>query len=86
MAYKGNSSSVVGSYQSGQWYRIAITLDTDAQRYSLDVDGQRVITDAAFRNAMPGVASIAWYANANERGSVHIDDVSVEAVTPQLAV
>ncbi|MCH7232254.1 right-handed parallel beta-helix repeat-containing protein, partial [Glycomyces sp. L485] len=79
LAYQGNSSSVVGSYQSGQWYRIAITIDTDAQSYSLDVDGQRVVTDAAFRNAMPGVAQIAWYANANERGSAHIDDVSVDA-------
>ncbi|WP_205328499.1 RICIN domain-containing protein [Glycomyces sp. YM15] len=83
IAYQGNSSSVVGSYQSGQWYRIAITLDTEAQRYSLDVDGQRVLTDAAFRNAMPGVATIAWYANASERGSAHVDDVSVEAATPQ---
>ncbi len=81
-AYQGTSSTVVGSYQSGQWYDIALTIDTDAQRYSLDVDGQRVVSNATLRNSLPGVARVAWYANGGERGSVHVDDVNIEAAGP----
>ncbi|HEX2145982.1 MAG TPA: RICIN domain-containing protein [Glycomyces sp.] len=77
LAYQGSSSSLVGTYESGRWYRITLTIDTDAQRFSLDVDGQRVVSNAAFRNSMTGVARIAWYANGGERGAVHVDDVQV---------
>lgn len=81
-AHQGTTSTVVGSYQSGQWYRIALTIDTDAQRYSLDIDGQRVVSNATLRVALPGVARVAWYANGGERGSVHVDDVNIEATGP----
>jgi hypothetical protein len=85
LAYRGTTSNAVGTYTSGRWYDLTLTIDTDAQRYSLDIDGQRVVADAAFRNAMPGVAGIAWYANGNERGSVHVDDVRTTFTTAVVA-
>jgi hypothetical protein len=30
-----------------------------------------------FRTSMPGIGKIAWYANAAERGAVHVDDVRI---------
>ncbi|GAB3168298.1 hypothetical protein GCM10027059_30690 [Myceligenerans halotolerans] len=81
-AYQGTSSIVLDTYELGRWYDIGLTIDTDAQRYSLDIDGQRVVSDAALRNALPGVARVAWYANGGERGSVHVDDVNIEAAGP----
>lgn len=77
LAYEGGTSRVIGTYASGQWYRITLTVDTVNQRFDLDIDGRRVLTDAAFRTSMPGIGKIAWYANAAERGAVHVDDVRI---------
>lgn len=77
LAYEGGTSRVIGTYASGQWYRITLSVDTVNQRFDLDIDGRRVLTDAAFRTSMPGIGKIAWYANAAERGAVHVDDVRI---------
>ncbi|TDC82651.1 hypothetical protein E1193_11205 [Micromonospora sp. KC606] len=74
-AYDGGTARVIGRYTPGRWYRITLTVDTANQRFDLDIDGRRMVTDAPFRTAMPGIAKVAWYANGNERGSAHVDDV-----------
>ncbi|MDX3638775.1 RICIN domain-containing protein [Streptomyces sp. MB09-02B] len=76
-AYEGSTARVIGTYASGQWYRVTLTVDTVNQRFDLDIDGRRALSDAAFRTSMPGIAKVAWYANGGERGSVHVDDVRV---------
>ncbi|ONI92590.1 hypothetical protein ALI22I_03100 [Saccharothrix sp. ALI-22-I] len=76
-AYEGSTNRVIGTYTSGQWYRITLSVDTVNQNFDLDVDGRRVLTNAAFRTSMPGIAKVAWYANGGERGAVHVDDVRV---------
>ncbi|WP_338899628.1 RICIN domain-containing protein [Streptomyces sp. TG1A-60] len=76
-AYEGSTNRVIGTYTPGKWYRITLTVDTVNQRFDLDIDGRRMLTDAAFRTSMPGIAKVAWYANGGERGSVHVDDVRV---------
>lgn len=77
LAYEGTTSRTIKQYTTGTWYRLAITVDTVNQRYSLDIDGERLISDATFRNPLPGVARITWYANGNETGIVHVDDLLV---------
>ncbi|MFJ4539667.1 right-handed parallel beta-helix repeat-containing protein [Streptomyces tibetensis] len=76
-AYQGTTDSVIGTYSNGKWYRVTLTVDTVHQNFDLDIDGRRVLTDAAFRTSMPGIAKIAWYSNGGERGSVHVDDVRI---------
>ncbi|MFE7900802.1 right-handed parallel beta-helix repeat-containing protein [Streptomyces sp. NPDC057424] len=80
-AYEGTTDKVIGTYTQGKWYRITLTVDTVNQRFDLDIDGRRMLTDAAFRTSMPGIAKVAWYANGGERGSVHVDDVRVSRGT-----
>ena len=77
LAYEGTTIRTVGQYDVGVWYPVAITIDTVNQRYSLDIDGERVLTDAALRNPTSGIARITWYANNNETGVIHIDDLRV---------
>jgi len=76
-AYQGTTDTVLGTYTNGKWYRITLTVDTVNQRFDLDIDGERILTDATFRTSMPGIAKIAWYSNGGERGSVHVDDVRI---------
>jgi hypothetical protein len=40
-----------------------------------------VLTDAAFRTSMPGIAKVAWYSNGGERGAVHVNDVRISRGT-----
>ncbi|MBZ3900434.1 right-handed parallel beta-helix repeat-containing protein [Streptomyces scabiei] len=76
-AYQGTTDSVIGTYTNGKWYRVTLTVDTANQRFDLDIDGRRVLTDVTFRTPMPGIAKIAWYANGGERGAVDVDDVRI---------
>jgi hypothetical protein len=48
-AYEGGTSRVIGTYASGQWYRTTLSVDTVNQRFNLDIDGRRVLTDAGDR-------------------------------------
>ena len=80
-AYEGTTDRVIGTYTSGKWYRVTLTVDTVNQRFDLDIDGRRVVNDAAFRTSMPGIAKVAWYSNGGERGAVHVDDVRISRGT-----
>jgi hypothetical protein len=80
-AYKGTTDTVIGTYTNGKWYRVTLTVDTVNQRFDLDIDGHRMLTDAAFRTSMPGIAKVAWYSNGGERGAVHVDDVQISRGT-----
>jgi hypothetical protein len=83
IAFEGASSRSLGTYERGRWYHVALTIDTVNQRYDLAIDGERLLTGAALRNELPGVARVAWYANAGERGAVHVDGVRiVRGVSP----
>ena len=86
IAYEGTTSRTVGQYQVGVWYPVKITIDTVNQRYSLDIDGQRVLTDAALRNATTGIARVTWYANNNETGVVNVDDLRIARGTDEAPV
>ncbi|GAV37814.1 right-handed parallel beta-helix repeat-containing protein [Streptomyces acidiscabies] len=80
-AYKGTTDTVLGTYTNGKWYRVTLTVDTVNQRFDLDIDGHRVLNDAAFRTSMPGIAKVAWYSNGGERGAVHVDDARISRGT-----
>ena len=80
-AYEGTTDRVIGTYTTGKWYPVKLTVDTVNQRFDLDIDGRRVLNDAAFRTSMPGIAKVAWYSNGGERGAVHVDDVRISRGT-----
>ncbi|WP_345033812.1 hypothetical protein [Kutzneria kofuensis] len=40
---------MIGTYASGQWHRTTLSVDTVNQRFNLDIDGRRVLTDAGDR-------------------------------------
>ncbi|WP_277211787.1 GDSL-type esterase/lipase family protein [Isoptericola croceus] len=77
VAYEGSTSRTVGTYERGRWYQVAVTIDTVNQRFDLEVDGEPLLTGATFRNELPGIARVAWYANGGERGAVYVDDVRI---------
>ena len=76
-AYEGTTARVLGSYTSGQWYDLALTIDTEAQTYDLSIDGTAVLTDAALRRSLTGISRVSWYADGGERGAVHVDAVKI---------
>ncbi|WP_205857204.1 carboxypeptidase regulatory-like domain-containing protein [Phytoactinopolyspora endophytica] len=77
VAYSGTSTQTIGSYELGRWYRVGVVIDTVNQNFDLYLDGERVFTDAGFRNTIDGVAQVDYYANSSNYGSVHVDDVRV---------
>jgi len=77
VAYSGASTVTVGAYELGRWYRLRTVIDVVNQRFDLYLDGVAVLTGAAFRAPLDGVAQIDYYANSSNYGSVHLDDLRV---------
>ncbi|WP_158647370.1 carboxypeptidase regulatory-like domain-containing protein [Actinoplanes sp. ATCC 53533] len=77
VAYSGASTVTVGAYELGRWYRLRTVIDVVNQRFDLYLDGTAVLSGAAFRAPMDGVAQIDFYANSSNYGSVHLDDLRV---------
>ncbi|WP_426505604.1 right-handed parallel beta-helix repeat-containing protein [Dactylosporangium sp. McL0621] len=76
-AYSGTTLVTVGTYTPGRWYNLRLVISTGTQTFDLYLDGALVLDNSAFRNPLPGVAQIDYYANSSNYGSVVIDDVSV---------
>jgi parallel beta-helix repeat protein len=77
IAYNGTSSSVLGQYELGRWYQVRLVIDTVNQRFDLLIDGETYISDGEFRNAMPAIGSMSFYANSSNYGSAYVDDVRI---------
>jgi hypothetical protein len=77
VAYSGAGTVTVGAYKLGRWYHLRTVIDVANQRFDLYLDGAKVLTGAAFRAPMDGVAQIDYYANSSNYGSVHLDDLRV---------
>ncbi|WP_162907336.1 carboxypeptidase regulatory-like domain-containing protein [Allorhizocola rhizosphaerae] len=77
VAYEGTTSRILESYELGRWYRIKLVIDTVNQRFDLSIDGQPRIDDGRFRNAMPAIGSLSFYANSSNYGSAYVDNVTV---------
>ncbi len=48
----GAAMKEIGMYSSGQWLRFALTVDTQAARYDLQLNGKPVLNAAAFAEAL----------------------------------
>jgi hypothetical protein len=77
VAYSGSTLVTIGSYTPGRWYNVRVMIGTATQAFDLYLDGVLVLDNSAFRNALPGVAQIDYYADSSNYGSVVIDDVTV---------
>ncbi|MFJ5779798.1 right-handed parallel beta-helix repeat-containing protein [Streptomyces sp. NPDC093094] len=76
VAYSGTTLQVVKPYTQGTWYHVKLVVDTARQNFDFDLNGRRILTDAAFRNSAPGIARMAFYANAGN-GSAFVNNVIV---------
>ncbi len=77
VAYSGTGTVTLGGYELGRWYHVRTVIDVPNQRFDLYLDGQAVLTAAAFRAPLDGVAQIDHYANSSNYGSVYVDDFRV---------
>lgn len=76
-AYRGTTLDTLATYAAGTWYDLTLTIDTNAQRFDLDVNGAKLVDDGTFRAPMTGISRIEWYANGGERGTAQVDNVSI---------
>ncbi len=59
------------------WYVLRIVLDTAKQRYDLYVDGVKVLTGMAFRNAASALAKVAFQIGDGPPGTLFFDSLRV---------
>ncbi|GIH02821.1 hypothetical protein Rhe02_08880 [Rhizocola hellebori] len=76
-AYSGTTLVTIGSYTPGRWYNLRAVISTVGQTFDLYLDGVLVLDNSTFRNALPAVAQIDYYANSSNFGSVVIDDIAI---------
>lgn len=77
VAYSGSTLITVGNYTPGRWYHLTAVVSVASQTFDLFIDGQLVLDNGAFRNALDGVAQIDYYANSSNYGTVLLDDIRV---------
>ncbi|MDG6107648.1 right-handed parallel beta-helix repeat-containing protein [Dactylosporangium aurantiacum] len=79
VAYSGTTQVTVGSYTPGRWYAVRVVISTATGTFDLYIDGVLKLDNSTFRNPLPGVAQIDYYANSSNYGSVVVDDITVTA-------
>ncbi|WP_164863442.1 carboxypeptidase regulatory-like domain-containing protein [Agromyces sp. LHK192] len=78
-AYNGGTFlSQVGTYTNNEWMSVRVVIDTYAQTYSLFLDGEAVLQEAALRAPIgAGVSVVANYADGPNRGTLDVDDLRI---------
>jgi hypothetical protein len=66
--------------EARRWYALRAVLHTTTQRFDLFVDGQRVLSDAAFRQSAADVSRISLGIGAGSAGTLYADTVSARRV------
>ncbi|WNS43715.1 S-layer homology domain-containing protein [Paenibacillus sp. MMS20-IR301] len=77
VAYKGGTSTNLMPYEPGRWYSLRLVMNTGSSRFDLYVDDVQVAEQAAFRNKIPDIGRIDYYANSSNYGTAYIDNVQL---------
>lgn len=74
------------SYSANTWYRFRLLAVPATQRYSLWVDDQLVVRNAAFWSEHSNLDRITFgTVSASQTGAMHVDDVTVRRYSPLFA-
>ena len=76
-AYVGGTLTTVQTFTASTWYLIRVEMDTTTQTFNLYINGTRLLTNAAFREAATDIASLSCQVGANNTGAFYFDTVSV---------
>ncbi|WP_248929808.1 polysaccharide lyase family 8 super-sandwich domain-containing protein [Paenibacillus hamazuiensis] len=69
--------TVIGPYDPNVWYRFKIIADPAAGRFSLYMNGELKVIDAAFRYAVTQLAAFASSTSTGGTGTFYLDNVRV---------
>ncbi|ASA23882.1 S-layer homology domain-containing protein [Paenibacillus donghaensis] len=75
VAYKGGTSSNLMPYETNKWYNLRLVMNTGSGKFDLYIDDVLVVEQAAFRNKIPDIGRIDYYANSSNYGTAYIDNV-----------
>lgn len=77
IAHVGATITTVEPIAANTWYRVRVVVDTSAGTFDLFVDGVRKLAGQALRTASPRVASLAYYLDGANAGTLLVDNVKV---------
>ncbi|MEK3683292.1 S-layer homology domain-containing protein [Paenibacillus sp. FSL R10-2736] len=77
VAYKGGTSTNLMPYEPGTWYNLRLVMNTGSGKFDLYVNDIPVVQQAAFRNKIPDIGRIDYYANSSNYGTAYIDNVQL---------
>lgn len=71
-AWNGAHRELIGSFQEDTWFRIALSVDTVRQTYSVFLDGEKCLSHAAFRETAKAFAACTVSARADGFTEQHL--------------
>ncbi|WP_039785478.1 carboxypeptidase regulatory-like domain-containing protein, partial [Paenibacillus riograndensis] len=77
VAYKGGTSTNLMPYETNKWYNLRLVMNTGSGKFDLYVDDVLVVDQAAFRNKIPDIGRIDYYANSSNYGTAYLDNVQL---------
>lgn len=77
VAYKGGTSTNLMPYEQNKWYQLRLVMNTGSSKFDLYIDDVLVIDQAAFRNKIPDIGRIDYYANSSNYGTAYIDNIKL---------
>jgi hypothetical protein len=83
VAYKGGTSTNLMAYEENKWYKLKLVMNTGSSRFDLYVNDVLVVDQAAFRNAIPDIGRIEYYANSSNYGTAYVDNIKIYKGIPQ---
>ncbi|WP_082673090.1 cadherin-like beta sandwich domain-containing protein [Paenibacillus senegalimassiliensis] len=77
IAYVGGSTTELMSYEANAWYHIRLVLNTDSAKFDFYIDNEKILDQANFRNPIPDIGRIEYYANSSNYGTIYMDNIKL---------
>lgn len=77
IAYVGGSTTELMSYEANAWYHIRLVLNTDSAKFDLYINNEKILDQANFRNPIPDIGRIEYYANSSNYGTIYMDNIKL---------
>jgi hypothetical protein len=76
-AHVGNNISMIQPFVANVWYRVRVVVDTQKSTFDLFIDGVHVAAAQALRTPAASVASVAYFIDGTNVGTLYVDNVKV---------